>query len=62
MPDPVRDPDEDGAFSEAMWENVRLGYFEVVGTDDTGDPLFRVTEKGIARVREMIQRAGGPDA
>jgi helix-turn-helix protein len=49
------DPEHDAAVNEAMMENVRLGYFEVVG-ERNGDPLFRVTEKGVAHVRDLLKR------
>jgi len=50
-------PEEDAAVNEAVWECVRLGWFEVVGTDENGVPRFRVTDAGKARVEQMLNQA-----
>ena len=41
------------ALQRMMYENVALGYAEVVGESD-GDPVFRLTEKGEQHIRGQM--------
>ena len=38
----------------ALGENVRLGYLEVWGVDEKGEPLYKVTPEGERRARELL--------
>ena len=51
-------PEEEAALDEAMFEAVRLGYLEVVGTDEQGRTHFRITKAGEARVEQLIEEGG----
>lgn len=37
-----------------IYENVAKGYMEIVGEDENGEPLFRLTEAGHQRVEGLI--------
>jgi hypothetical protein len=51
---PVSTDDRTVAEIEAgMGENVRLGYMEIVGVDESGQPTYRLTEAGKRRVEAM---------
>lgn len=36
-------------------ENVRMGDAEIIGEADDGEPIFRITKQGIAKVEQMLK-------
>ena len=41
---------------QGIAENLRLGYMEILGHDDKGEPIYRMTEKGEEFVKNMHKR------
>lgn len=47
--------DNEKAAEALIWENIRLGYMELVGVGEDGQMRYRLTEAGQERV-EQVQR------
>jgi hypothetical protein len=43
-----------GRWRAALMRNVERGYLEIVGHDEAGEPQFRLTEAGRARVESIL--------
>lgn len=46
--------DEEAAAEAALLESVRNGHLEIVGLDETGAPVFTMTDAGRAYVESLI--------
>jgi hypothetical protein len=47
--------DDEKAAEALIWENVRLGYMELVGVGEDGQMRYRLTEAGQQRI-DRVQR------
>ena len=47
------------SIEDAIAENIRRGYIELVEIDENGESRYRLTEAGKAHVEELIE--GGAD-
>jgi hypothetical protein len=47
--------DDDKAAEALIWENVRLGYMEMIGVGEDGQVRYRLTPAGVARAERLME-------